>query len=118
VKELTSFVREYGITDLVTWGVPPGMRPEQMNSSLERFVRDVAPRSQSSSRGGLSTEGRTAMGIGIGLGCAEFPFSGAAAYWRWIDMCEAGGVDSIWQTDRIVSRHRNRTCAGAGEPRL
>src|SRR5471032_1356411 len=43
------------------------------------------------------------MGIGIGLGYAEFPFSGAAAYWRWIDMCEAGGVDSIWQTDRIVS---------------
>jgi hypothetical protein len=24
--------------------VPPGMRPEQMNGSLERFVRDVAPR--------------------------------------------------------------------------
>ena len=44
VKELTSFVREYGITDLVTWAVPPGMRPEQMNGSLERFVRDVAPR--------------------------------------------------------------------------
>ncbi len=44
------------------------------------------------------------MSIGIGLGCAEFPFSGASAYWRWIDMCEAGGVDSIWQTDRIVSR--------------
>ena len=44
------------------------------------------------------------MGVGIGLGCAEFPFSGAPAYWRWIDMCEAGGVDSIWQTDRIVSR--------------
>src|SRR6202171_6012199 len=44
------------------------------------------------------------MGVAIGPGCAEFPFSGAAAYWRWIDMCEAGGVDSIWQTDRIVSR--------------
>jgi len=44
VNELTSFVREYGITDLVTWAVPPGMRPEQMNGSLERFVRDVAPR--------------------------------------------------------------------------
>jgi probable F420-dependent oxidoreductase len=44
------------------------------------------------------------MGVGIGLGCAEFPFSGAAAYWRWVDMCEAGGVDSIWQTDRIVGR--------------
>jgi hypothetical protein len=37
-------VREYGITDLVTWAVPPGMRPEQMNGSLERLVRDVAPR--------------------------------------------------------------------------
>src|ERR1700680_2483155 len=44
------------------------------------------------------------MGVGIGLGCAEFPFSCATAYWRWIDMCEAGGVDSIWQTDRIVGR--------------
>jgi probable F420-dependent oxidoreductase len=44
------------------------------------------------------------MSVGIGLGCAEFPFSGATAYWRWIDMCEAGGVDSIWQTDRIVGR--------------
>ena len=44
VKELTSFVRDYGITDLVTWAVPPGMRPEQMNGSLERFVRDVVPR--------------------------------------------------------------------------
>ena len=44
------------------------------------------------------------MGVGVGLGCAEFPFSGASAYWRWIDMCEAGGVDSIWQTDRLVGR--------------
>jgi alkanesulfonate monooxygenase SsuD/methylene tetrahydromethanopterin reductase-like flavin-dependent oxidoreductase (luciferase family) len=44
------------------------------------------------------------MGVAIRLGCAEFPFSGAAAYLRWIDMCEAGGVVSIWQTDRIVSR--------------
>ena len=44
------------------------------------------------------------MSVAIGLGCAEFSFSGAAAYWRWIDMCEAGGVDSIWQTDRIVGR--------------
>ncbi|MBL8675438.1 MAG: LLM class flavin-dependent oxidoreductase [Rhodospirillales bacterium] len=44
VRELTAFVREYGITDLVTWAVPPGMRPEQMDASLERFVRDVAPR--------------------------------------------------------------------------
>jgi alkanesulfonate monooxygenase SsuD/methylene tetrahydromethanopterin reductase-like flavin-dependent oxidoreductase (luciferase family) len=44
VKELTAFVKEYGITDLVTWAVPPGMRPDQMNRHLESFVRDVAPR--------------------------------------------------------------------------
>ena len=41
--------------------------------------------------------------VAIGLGTMEFPFSGAAAYWRWVDLCEAGGVDSIWQTDRLVS---------------
>ena len=44
VAELAAFIREYGLTDLVTWGVPPGMRPDQMAPSLERFARDVAPR--------------------------------------------------------------------------
>jgi alkanesulfonate monooxygenase SsuD/methylene tetrahydromethanopterin reductase-like flavin-dependent oxidoreductase (luciferase family) len=44
VQELTAFIREYGITDLVTWAVPPGLRPDQMNDNLERFLRDVAPR--------------------------------------------------------------------------
>lgn len=33
-----------------------------------------------------------------------FPFSSASAFWRWIDLCEAGGVDSYWQNDRLVSR--------------
>jgi len=33
----------------------------------------------------------------------EFPFPDAEAYWRWVDLCEEGGVDSLWQTDRIVS---------------
>lgn len=41
--------------------------------------------------------------VAIGLGLMEFPFSDAAAYWRWVDLCEAGGVDSIWQTDRLVT---------------
>ncbi|MEI7712567.1 MAG: LLM class flavin-dependent oxidoreductase [Rhodospirillales bacterium] len=44
VAELAAFIREYGLTDIVTWAVPPGMRPEQMTPSLERFARDVAPR--------------------------------------------------------------------------
>ena len=40
------------------------------------------------------------VGIAIGLGLAGFPFSSAAAYWRWVDLREAGGADSLWQTDR------------------
>ncbi|MEM7255427.1 MAG: LLM class flavin-dependent oxidoreductase [Pseudomonadota bacterium] len=44
VEELTAFVLQYGFTDIVTWGTPPGIPPEAMNESLERFVMDVAPR--------------------------------------------------------------------------
>jgi probable F420-dependent oxidoreductase len=44
------------------------------------------------------------MSVAIGLGLMDFPFAGAGDYWRWVDLCEAGGVDSIWQTDRLVSR--------------
>jgi alkanesulfonate monooxygenase SsuD/methylene tetrahydromethanopterin reductase-like flavin-dependent oxidoreductase (luciferase family) len=44
VAELSAFIDEHGITDLVTWAVPPGLRPQQMNPSLERFAREVVPR--------------------------------------------------------------------------
>lgn len=44
------------------------------------------------------------MSVAVGLGLMEFPFADAAGYWRWVDLCEAGGVDSLWQTDRLVSR--------------
>src|SRR6478735_2065059 len=64
------------------------------------------------SRSGHSLPGRRKPGheetvmprnVAVGVGLMEFPFSGADAYWRWVDLCEAGGVDSIWQTDRLVS---------------
>jgi probable F420-dependent oxidoreductase len=41
--------------------------------------------------------------ISVGLGLMGFPFSGAEAYWRWVDLAEEAGVDSIWQTDRLIS---------------
>jgi probable F420-dependent oxidoreductase len=41
--------------------------------------------------------------VAVGVGLMEFPFSGIGGFWRWVDLCEAGGVDSIWQTDRLVS---------------
>ena len=40
----------------------------------------------------------------FGIGLAEFPFATAAGFWRWIDLCEQGGIDSFWQTDRLISR--------------
>jgi probable F420-dependent oxidoreductase len=53
------------------------------------------------------------MSVAIGLGLMEFPFSGAAAYWHWVDMCEAGSVDSLWQTDRLLSREPMLECMTA-----
>jgi probable F420-dependent oxidoreductase len=50
------------------------------------------------------------VSVGVGLGLTEFPFAGAADYWRWVDLCEAGGVDSLWQTDRLVSRQPILEC--------
>ncbi len=44
VSELTAFIEEFGITDVLLWGVPPGLAPGEMNDSLERFAREVAPR--------------------------------------------------------------------------
>jgi probable F420-dependent oxidoreductase len=48
--------------------------------------------------------------VAIGLGLMEFPFSGVGGFWRWVDLCEAGGVDSLWQTDRVVSREPILEC--------
>jgi probable F420-dependent oxidoreductase len=42
--------------------------------------------------------------IAAGVGLAEYPFDSVAGFWRFVDLCEEGGVDSLWQTDRIVSR--------------
>ena len=50
------------------------------------------------------------MSVAVGLGLMDFPFAGAGDYWRWVDLCEAGGVDSIWQTDRLVSRQPILEC--------
>ncbi len=50
------------------------------------------------------------MSIAVGLGLSDFPFSDGHSFWRWVDMCETSGVDSIWQTDRLVSRHPILEC--------
>ena len=50
------------------------------------------------------------MSVAIGLGLMDFPFRTGADYWRWVDLCEAGGVDSLWQTDRLVSKQPILEC--------
>ena len=44
VDEIMEFVTTFGVTDIVTMAVPPGLRPENMASSLERLFKEVVPR--------------------------------------------------------------------------
>lgn len=38
------FTARLPFTQLIGFGVPPGLAPEQMNLALERFARKVMPR--------------------------------------------------------------------------
>ena len=44
VTELLKFINDFGITDIVSMAVPPGMRAEQMGDSLEMLFTQVVPR--------------------------------------------------------------------------
>ena len=44
VAKMAAFIREFGLTDIVCWAVPPGMRPDEMNPHLERYARELMPR--------------------------------------------------------------------------
>ncbi|MCY4342778.1 MAG: LLM class flavin-dependent oxidoreductase, partial [Gammaproteobacteria bacterium] len=44
------------------------------------------------------------------LGIANFPFEDAKGFWRWVDLCDSGGVDSIWQSDRLIGPEPNLEC--------
>ena len=44
VAELLKFINDFGITDIVSMAVPPGMRAEQMGDSLEMLFTQVVPR--------------------------------------------------------------------------
>lgn len=53
------------------------------------------------------------MAIGVGLGMARFPFEHVDNFWAWVELCEAGGIDSLWQTDRLVSDEPFLECMSA-----
>jgi len=49
-------------------------------------------------------EGRMAVRIGIGLGLGGFPFASIGEFRAWLDRVEDSRIDSVWQSDRVVSR--------------
>ena len=62
--------------------------------------------------------------IAFGLGLNGFPFDRPADFWSWIDLCEVGGLDSIWPPDRLIGREPvaesitklQAVCTGCGRP--
>jgi alkanesulfonate monooxygenase SsuD/methylene tetrahydromethanopterin reductase-like flavin-dependent oxidoreductase (luciferase family) len=52
VASLVEFMRRYGITDVVTWGLPPGMTFDEIAPSLESFAVEVVPRVREELLGG------------------------------------------------------------------
>ena len=47
------------------------------------------------------------MGINAGLGIANFSFDDPRGFWKWVDLCDQSGIDSIWQSDRIIESSPN-----------
>lgn len=45
-----------------------------------------------------------AVRIGIGMGLGGFPFETMREFHAWLDFCDASTIDSIWHSDRVVSR--------------
>jgi alkanesulfonate monooxygenase SsuD/methylene tetrahydromethanopterin reductase-like flavin-dependent oxidoreductase (luciferase family) len=43
IAELVSFTTRYGITDIASSGLPPGVEPEFMNTNIERLATQVLP---------------------------------------------------------------------------
>lgn len=43
VRELVTFISEFGLTDVVTWGSAPGLAPAALTPSMVRFAAEVVP---------------------------------------------------------------------------
>ncbi len=50
------------------------------------------------------------MSIRAGIGLSTYPFSSTNGFWQWVQVCEEGDVDSIWQTDTLVSKEPMLEC--------
>ena len=50
------------------------------------------------------------MTVSAGLGIANFQFDNADGFWDWVDLCEDSGVNSLWQSDRLIGTDPNLEC--------
>ena len=53
------------------------------------------------------------MKVRVGLGLAQLPFDDSRAFWRFVERCETSDLDSLWQTDRLLSREPMLECMTA-----
>ena len=44
------------------------------------------------------------MAVRVGVGLGRFVFDGIEPFRNWLDLCEGSRIDSIWQSDRVISR--------------
>lgn len=50
------------------------------------------------------------MTVSVGIGIANYPFEDARGFWKWVDLCEHGGIGTLWQSDRLVGTEPNLEC--------
>jgi probable F420-dependent oxidoreductase len=50
------------------------------------------------------------MATRVGLGLLGWPFASADGFWRFVDLCEEGGADSLWQSDQLVGETPSLEC--------
>jgi len=43
------------------------------------------------------------MSVRIGLSLPNIAAQTPDIFWRWVQLCEQGGIDSLWQSDRLVT---------------
>jgi probable F420-dependent oxidoreductase len=42
--------------------------------------------------------------VRVGIGISTLPFESGRAFLNWVDLCESSDLDSVWQTDRLISQ--------------
>ena len=50
------------------------------------------------------------MTVSAGIGIANFTFEDPDGFWQWVKQCDEGGINSIWQSDRLISSEPYLEC--------